>query len=149
MTGTAQLTSNRKCYPLSKAEIEINVMKEMCVALNMRTCLEKTTFRQKRLKHNGGGRVIMGLGATLPNHIPACRSEFLFIQITAQKLQPPNGPLSSKVVCHHRSYSIKGRPPSSIKGHLPSKVIFHQMMSSIKCLVLSKVVSIVVDDQAD
>ena len=39
------------------------MMKDMYAALNMRTCSE---------------RVIMGLGATLPNHIPASMSEFLY-----------------------------------------------------------------------
>ena len=42
LTGTTQLTPNQKCYLPSKAEIEFNVKKEMYVALNMRTCSEKT-----------------------------------------------------------------------------------------------------------
>ena len=42
MTDTAQLTPNQKCYPLSKAEIELNVMKEMYMALSMHTFSEKT-----------------------------------------------------------------------------------------------------------
>ena len=46
-------------------------MKEMYGALGMHTCSEN---------HNEWGMLIMGLGATLPNHIPACRSEFLFEQ---------------------------------------------------------------------
>ena len=47
LIGTAQLTPNQKCYPLSKAEIEFNMMKEMYAALNMRTCSEKTTVKIK------------------------------------------------------------------------------------------------------
>ena len=41
---SAWLTQNRKCYQLSKLEIEIAVMKEMYTALGMHTCSEKTTF---------------------------------------------------------------------------------------------------------
>ena len=55
MTGTAKLTPNQIGYLLSKAEIQINMMKEMYVALNMLTCSEKTTFRQRQLNHRGLG----------------------------------------------------------------------------------------------
>ena len=44
LTGTATLLQNRKCYQLSKPEIEFDVMKEMYAALGMHTCSEKTTF---------------------------------------------------------------------------------------------------------
>ena len=44
-------------------------------------------------------------------------------------------------ISHKRSSVIKGRLPSkavSIKGHLTSKVVFHQMSYSIKVCLLSK-----------
>ena len=41
---------NRKCYPLSQAEIEFNVMKEMYAALNMCIRSEKMTFKAKIAK---------------------------------------------------------------------------------------------------
>ena len=50
-----KMTQNRKYYQLSKAGNRIQC--------------EKWEWR----------KVIMGLGATLPNHIPACRSEFLVL----------------------------------------------------------------------
>ena len=51
-------------------------MEEMYAALRLCTCAEKTTYLGKddRIIVDWG-RVIMGLRATLPNHIPACRSE--------------------------------------------------------------------------
>ena len=36
-----------------------------------------TLFLTPSLKDKEKGMVIMGLGATLPNHISACRSEFI------------------------------------------------------------------------
>ena len=39
-----QVQQNRKCYQLSKPEIEFAVMKEMYAALGMHTCSEKMTF---------------------------------------------------------------------------------------------------------
>ena len=44
LTVTAQLTWHRKCYQLSKPEIEFDVMEEMYVASCMHTCAEKLTF---------------------------------------------------------------------------------------------------------
>ena len=38
---SSQLTPNRKYDPLSKAELELNMMKEMNTALSMHTCSEK------------------------------------------------------------------------------------------------------------
>ena len=77
LTATAQLTLNRKSYQLSKPEIEFHVMEEMYAALRLCTCEEKTTVLGKDDSSIvDWGRVIMGLRATLPNHIPACRSEF-------------------------------------------------------------------------
>ena len=46
MTVTAPLSPNRKCYQLSKAEIELNVLK-MYAALCMHTCAEKKAFLGK------------------------------------------------------------------------------------------------------
>ena len=70
-------SSSLKSYQLSEPEIKSHIMEKMYAALHMCTCAEKTTsFRQRRLNHSGMGNVIMGLRATLPNHIPACRSEF-------------------------------------------------------------------------
>ena len=40
----AKLTPNRKCYPLSKPEIEFNAMEEIHVALCMQIYAEKTIF---------------------------------------------------------------------------------------------------------
>ena len=52
----------------------------MYTALRMCTCAEKKTFLGKDDQTIvKWGRVIMGLRATLPNHIPACGSEF-FVQ---------------------------------------------------------------------
>ena len=53
------------------------------------------------------------------------------------------GYLPSKIVFHQKLSSNKGHLPShqrlfSIKGCLPSKVVFHQRMSSIKCCLPSK-----------
>ena len=50
------------------------VMKEMYAALGIGHAhiFRKDNFIEK----DDGGRVIMGLGSTLPNHVPACRSEF-------------------------------------------------------------------------
>ena len=48
--SSALLTQNLKCYQLSKPEIELNVIKEMYVAMGMHTCLEKTTFKAKTTK---------------------------------------------------------------------------------------------------
>ena len=80
MRATAQLTLNRKSYQLSKPEIEFHVMEEMYAALRLCMCEEKTTFLGKNDSSIvDWGRVIMGLRATLPNHIPACRSEFLIL----------------------------------------------------------------------
>ena len=77
MTATAQVTPNRKFYKLSKPEIEFHVIKEMYAALLMCTCAEKTSFLGKDdLAIVKWGKVNMGLRAMLPNHIPACRSEF-------------------------------------------------------------------------
>ena len=71
------MTPNQKSYQLSKLEIEFHVMEEMYAALRLCTCEEKTTFLGKDDSSIvDWGRVIMGLRATLPNHIPACRSEF-------------------------------------------------------------------------
>ena len=47
VTATAQLTPNRKPYQLSKAEIDLDMMKEMYAASCMRMCAEKTTFLGK------------------------------------------------------------------------------------------------------
>ena len=48
----------------------------MYAALRICTCAEKMTFLGKDDKTIvKWGKVIMGLRATLPNHIPACRSE--------------------------------------------------------------------------
>ena len=69
---------NRKCYELSKPDIEFNVIKEMYGALGMHTCSEKMTSTTKRTKPiREWGKVIMGLGVPLPNHMPACRSELI------------------------------------------------------------------------
>jgi len=79
LTATAQLTLNRKSYQLSKPDIEFYVMEEMYAALRLCTCEEKTTFLGKddsSIVDWGRVIVIMGLRATLPNHIPACRPEF-------------------------------------------------------------------------
>ena len=80
MTGTATLLQNQKCYQQSKPEIEFDVMKEIFTALGMHTCSEKQLFRQGQLNHNEWGMVIIGFGATLPNHIPAFRSEFFLLK---------------------------------------------------------------------
>ena len=47
LTATARLTLNRKSYQLSKPEIEFHVMEEMCAALCMCTCAEKTALLGK------------------------------------------------------------------------------------------------------
>ena len=52
-------------------------MEEMYASVHICTCAEKMTFLGKDDKNIvKWGRVITGLRATLPNHIPACRSEF-------------------------------------------------------------------------
>ena len=56
MTATAQLTSSRKSYQLSKPEIEFQGMEEIYAALCMCTCVEKTTvFGKDDLTLNGVG----------------------------------------------------------------------------------------------
>ena len=50
------------------------------------------------------------------------------------------GPLQSKGVFSWRLYSIKGKRSFSVKGRLPSKVVFHQRSPSVKGCLLSKVV---------
>ena len=47
MTATAQLTSNRKSYQLSKPKKEFHVMEEMYAASRMRMHAVKTTFLAK------------------------------------------------------------------------------------------------------
>ena len=56
---------------LKNEEIELCMRHWACTHVQKRRL-----FRQGQLNHNEWGMVIMGLGATLPNHIPACRSEF-------------------------------------------------------------------------
>ena len=63
-------------------------------------------------------------------------------------IHPIEGRLTSKVVFHQRSSSVKGHIPSkvvfsqrsySVKGRLPSKVVFRQRLSSVKGCCPSKV----------
>ena len=56
--------------------MKFDMMKEMYAALGMHTFQKRLLFRQGQLNNKGMGMVIMGLGATLLNHIHAFRSEF-------------------------------------------------------------------------
>ena len=75
-------TAMAKLPEFNYKKIEFHMMEEMYAALCMCMCTEKTTFLGKGdLAIVKLGKVIMGLRAPLPNHIPACRSEFIWTNV--------------------------------------------------------------------
>ena len=53
LTVTAPLTPHRKCYQLTKPEIDINVMENFTQYYTCTHVQKIQLFRQRRLKHNG------------------------------------------------------------------------------------------------